>query len=59
MTQNVGKLDRTIRIAAGIGIVAWGLVAQNWLGVIGLVPLATGLMGWCPAYLPMGLSTNK
>jgi hypothetical protein len=59
MTKNVGKLDRTIRIIAGVAIVAWGYYAQDWLGAIGLVPLATGLMGWCPGYLPLGLSTNK
>ncbi len=59
MTQNLGKMDRTIRIVAGVGIVAWGLIAQSWLGAVGLVPLATGLLGWCPAYLPMGLNTNK
>jgi hypothetical protein len=59
MTQNLGKLDRTIRIVAGVAITAWGLYAQNWLGAIGLVPLATGLLGWCPAYLPLGLNTKK
>jgi hypothetical protein len=59
MTQNLGTLDRTIRIVAGVAIAAWGVYAQNWLGAIGLVPLATGLLGWCPAYLPVGLNTNK
>lgn len=59
MTQNVGTVDRAIRIVLGLAIVVWGYSAQSWLGAIGLVPLATGLLGWCPAYLPLGLSTKK
>lgn len=59
MTQNLGKLDRTLRILAGILLAAWGLFAQNWLGAIGLIPLATGLIGWCPAYMPLRLNTKK
>jgi hypothetical protein len=30
---------------------------SNWLGAIGIVPLATALIGWCPAYLPFGINT--
>lgn len=59
MTQNLGKLDRTIRVIAGLAIVGWGLASSSWLGAIGLIPLATALIGWCPAYLPLGLNTNK
>lgn len=58
MKPNLGTLDRTIRIAAGVAIGAWGIYAQNWLGAIGLVPLATGLIGWCPAYSPFKLNTR-
>lgn len=59
MTQNMGSTDRAIRIVAGLAIVAWGIYAQSWLGVIGLIPLGTALLGWCPAYLPFGIRTNK
>ncbi|MBK1723246.1 YgaP family membrane protein [Thiocystis violacea] len=59
MTKNVGSLDRTLRIIAGVAIGAWGLYAQNWLGAIAVVPLATGLLSWCPVYMPLGLNTNK
>lgn len=59
MTPNVGNLDRLIRIILGIAILGWGLFAQNWLGAIGLIPLATGLLRWCPLYLPLKLSTKK
>ena len=57
--MNVGGIDKTIRIVLGVAIIAWGLYAQNWLGAIGLIPLITGIIGWCPAYLPFGFSTCK
>ena len=59
MKFNVGKTDRVIRIVVGLGICAAGWYYHSWLGVIGLVPLVTAAIGWCPAYLPLGLSTKK
>lgn len=59
MTKNVGGFDRILRGVAGVAILAWGVVAQNWWGAIGIVPLFTALVSWCPAYLPLGLSTTK
>ncbi|WP_078118719.1 YgaP family membrane protein [Thiosocius teredinicola] len=59
MSKNVGTVDRAIRAIAGIAIIAWGYVEQNWLGAIGLVPLFTAAIGWCPAYVPFGIKTNK
>lgn len=59
MKTNVGNADRLIRIALGLAIIGWGYANQNWLGAIGLVPLATAFMRWCPAYLPFGISTCK
>lgn len=59
MNQNVGGVDRILRIIAGIALIAWGVATQNWLGAIGIVPLATALIGWCPVYLPFGISTAK
>ncbi len=56
--SNVGGIDRVARIGAGVTLVA--LAATGVVGVwgwLGLVPMATGLSGWCPAYLPFGLST--
>jgi hypothetical protein len=62
MTKNVGGIDRTLRIALGIGLLAWAGVGQDgahlW-GLLGVVPLATGLLGWCPAYLPFGFKTCR
>lgn len=57
MKPNIGTLDRAIRILAGLGLIAYGVINQTWIGAIGLVPLLTGLIRWCPAYLPLGLST--
>lgn len=58
MKTNVGTVDRVIRIAGGAALVV--LAATGTLGAwawIGLVPLATGLIGNCPAYTLLGLST--
>lgn len=58
MLQNVGSVDRVIRVVAGvvlIGATLYGAIGP-W-GWIGIVPLATGLFRFCPVYLPFGLST--
>ena len=59
MKRNVGNADRIVRIVVGLGIIGAGVAYQSWLGAIGLVPLATAAIGWCPAYLPFGISTCK
>ena len=59
MKANIGNTDRVIRIVLGLAIIAWSYMTKNWLGAIGLVPLATAFMRWCPAYLPFGISTCK
>ena len=60
MTKNVGGIDKILRIAVGLLLIALAATGQIGLwGWIGVVPLATGLSGWCPAYLPFGLSTCK
>jgi hypothetical protein len=58
MKRNVGSADRFARIALGLGIIAAGVAYQSWIGAIGIVPLATAAIGWCPAYLPFGISTS-
>ena len=60
MKSNVGSIDRILRIVLGlvlIGLAATGTV--GWWGWLGIVPLATGLVGWCPPYALLGLSTCK
>lgn len=59
MKKNVGATDRLIRIILGLVIIAWGIYAENWFGLVGLVPLMTALLNWCPAYLPFKISTIK
>jgi hypothetical protein len=60
MTRNVGGIDRTLRIVLGIvliGLAATGTV--GWWGWLGIVPLATGALGWCPPYALLNVSTCK
>ena len=58
MTSNVGGIDRILRIV--LGLVLIGLTLAGTLGVwgwLGLVPLATGAIGWCPPYAIFGWNT--
>ena len=58
MKTNEGGIDRMIRIVAGLALI--GLTATGNVGAwgwIGLVPLATGAIGWCPAYTLLGINT--
>jgi len=55
--KNVGSVDRLVRGAAGLGLIAWALMGGPVWAWIGVVPLATSIIGWCPAYLPFGIST--
>jgi hypothetical protein len=59
MLQNIGSVDRIVRIALGLAIAGLGLAFHSWLGLIAILPLATAAVGTCPAYLPFGLSTRK
>jgi hypothetical protein len=60
MKTNMGTADRSLRVVLGlvlVGLAATGTV--GWWGWLGLVPLATALIGWCPAYTLLGVSTCK
>lgn len=57
MNANVGSTDRILRVIVGLGIIAAGVVYQNWWGAVGAVPLMTGLLGWCPPYSLLGINT--
>ncbi|MEZ5773345.1 MAG: DUF2892 domain-containing protein [Hyphomicrobiaceae bacterium] len=58
MTRNVGGLDRIIRIIVGLALIAIVFVGpQTPWGWIGVVPLVTGLIGWCPPYSLLGINT--
>ena len=47
---NEGKVDRIVRVILGIVIIVWGVAAHNYWGAVGLIPLVTGAIGFCPLY---------
>lgn len=58
MTKNVGGADKIIRIIVGVALLALFAMDQSkWWGLIGIVPLATALLGWCPLYTVLGVKT--
>ncbi|MFO8173751.1 MAG: YgaP family membrane protein [Gemmatimonadota bacterium] len=59
MTCNMGSTDRIIRGVIGIGVLGAGYYFQSLWGLVGLIPLVTALIGWCPAYVPFGISTTS
>ncbi len=59
MFNNTGKTDRSIRVILGLIIVFLGFYFQSWWGLIGLLPLLTAGLGWCPAYSIFGISTCR
>ena len=61
MNVNVGTVDRALRIVVGLALLSLVFVlegdARLW-ALVGLQPLATGLLGWCPLYIPFGIDTT-
>ena len=58
MGTNIGSLDRILRVVVGLGLLSLIFVGPKTLwGLVGLVPLGTALVGFCPAYRLFGLST--
>jgi hypothetical protein len=63
MTVNVGAVDRVVRAIVGLALIAFALgfvwpgTGWNWVGWIGIIPLATGAVGSCPLYRALGMST--
>ena len=60
MTTNMGPFDRLLRVIGGVALLAWAFLGTGeWhiLGWIGIVPLATAAIGWCPLYTVIGVST--
>jgi hypothetical protein len=63
-TQNVGGIDRVLRIILGLALIVGGFfflsgLAGTIVGAVGFIPLITGLVGWCPLYLPFKFNTHK
>jgi predicted metal-binding protein len=60
MKKNIGGVERAIRIVAGLGILSLAFIGPKtpW-AYLGIVPLLTGLTGWCPPYAILGINTCK
>jgi hypothetical protein len=62
MQKNVGSADKIVRIVLGLGLLGLLFVLEapmKYLGLIGIVPLLTSLMGWCPLYTLLGVNTCR
>ncbi|MGV6849205.1 MAG: YgaP family membrane protein, partial [Marinibacterium sp.] len=62
-SKNVGNVERILRIVVGAALIAAYFIngggTYSWLYLLGIVPLATGIIGWCPPYAILGISTCK
>jgi hypothetical protein len=60
MKANVGGIDRVLRIVVGLVLVVLAATGTvGWWGWLGIVPLFTGVVGWCPPYALLGFNTCK
>ncbi len=58
MKVNEGKMDRILRVVAGLVLLSLTVIGPQTLwGLVGLVPLLTGLVGYCPLYTVLGINT--
>lgn len=59
MCFNVGKVDRTLRVVAGVGIIGFGWMSDSLVvSILGAIPLITGLVGFCPVYPLFKINTG-
>lgn len=58
MKCNVGRTDRIVRIILGLVIALLGVVFNSWWGLVGMIPLVTGLFAFCPAYFLLNINTG-
>ncbi|MDY6821045.1 MAG: DUF2892 domain-containing protein [Deferribacterota bacterium] len=59
MKRNIGNIDRLIRIVIGLLIIIAGVYFKSWWGLIGFIPIIVAVIGWCPLYVPFGISTRR
>ena len=59
MTRNIGSMEKIVRVILGITILAFGLLYNSWLGLIGLIPIITASISYCPLWSLFGISTSK
>ena len=60
MTVNIGQVERIVRIVFGAGVLSLAFVGPRsaW-AYLGILPLLTGLVGWCPPYALLGINTAR
>jgi hypothetical protein len=59
MKNNEGMVDRLVRVVLGLGLLALIFVGpKSWIGLVGVVPLLTGIVGFCPLYRLLGVRTG-
>lgn len=57
MNTNVGKVDRIVRVVVGLVLIGFGVAKGSWWGAVGLIPLGTAAIGFCPLYTPLKINT--
>lgn len=58
MKKNIGSVDKLIRLLLGLLVIGWGYFYQSWWGIVGVIPLATASLSFCPLYLLFGINTG-
>jgi hypothetical protein len=59
MKENIGLVDKLVRFLIGSVIIVLGMYYQNWLGLLGLLPIFTAVIGYCGLYAIFGVGTAK
>ncbi|AAM72910.1 MAG TPA: DUF2892 domain-containing protein [Chlorobaculum sp.] len=59
MKKNMGQKDRAVRAILGVAMLLYSIVFQNLVGLVGLIPIVTAIIGYCPLYEVLGVTTNK
>jgi len=62
MNRNIDGVERLVRFALGLGFLAWIPFESDdfrWFGLVGIYPLATALLGFCPLYRSLGIDTRR
>lgn len=62
LQRNVGQSERLLRILGGVFLLVYAGLSSSewrWIGLLGVIPLMTGLAGWCPLYRLIGIGTRR
>jgi hypothetical protein len=59
MEKNMGSVDKKLRLIVGVLILVVGYLNESWWGLVGLIPIITSFISFCPIYVPFKISTNK